>query len=125
MNAAEIVDRAEQINAVREGGLSARQAMCAADQRGEIGAEGPIQPFDEGGVYCARNLGVLAEVDEHDTRATQDGGHNMKAALDVMLDDLSQGQTRPDPARWATESAFLLIRERAQRRLDSLPSHRR
>lgn len=113
MSAAKIVNGTEQKNALSDGLLSACQAVRAANERSEIGAEGTIQPLDESRINRASALRALAEVDEHGTQATQDVAREAEAALDVLLDDLSQGQARPDLTGRATACRFVLVGESA------------
>ncbi len=63
MDTAEIIDTAEQENGISDGLLSTSQAMRAANQWGEVSAEGTIEPFNEGGVDSAFQLsgGLQAE----------------------------------------------------------------
>src|SRR5258707_4780614 len=101
MHAAKVVDTTKQKDRTGDRLLSERQTMRAPNQGSQISTEGAIESFNEGSVDSAVELSGAAQAGEHRTRATQHVTGDLKGAVGLMFDDLSQGQTRPDTVNGA------------------------
>src|SRR5436305_5720655 len=92
MDAAEIINAAEQESGINDGLLSASQAMRAANKRSHISTEGTIEAFNESGIDGALQLGRPTQPNQHGTGAAQDVASDPERALSLVFDDLGQGQ---------------------------------
>jgi len=104
----EIVDAAEDIHAVLQGGAVASQVTGPTEQASQTLAEGGIEPFDVGSIYYAASLCCLEQLLDHRFGSLDDEALDVPGARGFGFHDLDNGDIGPfdqrHPSRLACQA---------------------